>query len=674
MHTHHTKVIIGVFAFLTLTIGGLSYLKWSLPEASIVSIPQTQLASPSAAALEKLFFVESELREKGLDGPAEIIGELRIIHADDIENEKAEFEYFVTDATNARVYEIRPRGFVEQLESGSIIKIKGTVTSNTIEPAEASSGGSDIEVLSAPEALPALETRSVLVIPANFSDKTLSCSNANLEDTYFNKIPRYFEESTNNTVTFAGNVLPRTTIAYDSTNHAYGSWAAALNEYAASLGYNVNNYDHVSYVLPQNSSGYAGLGNMNGPQTWIYYCNYPGVIQHELGHNLNMHHAATPSAEYGDYSGRMGGGSMSPADWNAPHKEQMGWVPSANVLEANSGTYTLAPIDDPLTDLTHPRILKAYRPATSDYYYFSYRRAEGISSSLPAAYNNKINIHTYRGSGGVKTYFVRSLTVGETFTDNTIGLSVTYLENTSAGGRVSVNAVCAASQPEVSVTPTNVASVDAAPKTFQVSVTNPPASGCGEATFTLDVTAPSGWVVENSFGSQTIATGQTTVTNITVTPASDETDATYKIDFVATNEDVSLAGTGYGYYTLDSAVPSAPTNLSLSAKRKFNTLDWNAPGTDIASYNVYRNGVQIGSSDATTFQDRFLTSGTLEYTVTAIGTNGLESSESSSVSTGSTSSGGSDTTDTTDTTDGGGGSTKGGGNTKCTPWPSCRNN
>lgn len=35
-----------------------------------------------------------------------------------------------------------------------------------------------------------------------------------------------------------------------------------------------------------------GFGNINGPNTWIFY-NSADIIAHELGHNIGFNHAST---------------------------------------------------------------------------------------------------------------------------------------------------------------------------------------------------------------------------------------------------------------------------------------------------------------------------------------------------------------------------------------------
>ncbi|SEB15782.1 phage major capsid protein, HK97 family [Thalassobacillus cyri] len=92
----------------------------------------------------------------------------------------------------------------------------------------------------------------------------------------------------------------------------------------------------------------------------------------------------------------------------------------------------------------------------------------------------------------------------------------------------------------------------------------------------------------------------------------------------------------YDINALGTADPAAPANLASSNVTDTSmTLAWDpvAYDTGIASYEVFRDGVSIGTTGATTFNDSGLTaSTTYSYQVKAIGTNGLESDLSSALS------------------------------------------
>jgi streptogramin lyase len=80
-----------------------------------------------------------------------------------------------------------------------------------------------------------------------------------------------------------------------------------------------------------------------------------------------------------------------------------------------------------------------------------------------------------------------------------------------------------------------------------------------------------------------------------------------------------------------SIIPATPTDLSAtSPTNSAPSLTWDsAPGT--TSYNIYRNGTDVGSSDTTSFTDTGAPQGTNSYYVTAANSSG-ESGDSNTIS------------------------------------------
>ncbi|MGB5303421.1 MAG: fibronectin type III domain-containing protein [Gemmatimonadota bacterium] len=89
--------------------------------------------------------------------------------------------------------------------------------------------------------------------------------------------------------------------------------------------------------------------------------------------------------------------------------------------------------------------------------------------------------------------------------------------------------------------------------------------------------------------------------------------------------------------TLDATPPTTPSNLAATATGTTTIgLTWAAsadPETGVASYLVFRNGSEIGSTSQTTYQDTGLSpSTTYKYRVRAVNGDGLESSLSNEAS------------------------------------------
>jgi hypothetical protein len=83
------------------------------------------------------------------------------------------------------------------------------------------------------------------------------------------------------------------------------------------------------------------------------------------------------------------------------------------------------------------------------------------------------------------------------------------------------------------------------------------------------------------------------------------------------------------YATTPAVVPPGPTNLTAASLSLAPTLSWDAL-SDATSYNIYRNGTNIGSSTTNSYTDNTAPEGADSYYVTAVNAGG-ESTPSSSV-------------------------------------------
>jgi subtilisin family serine protease len=89
-----------------------------------------------------------------------------------------------------------------------------------------------------------------------------------------------------------------------------------------------------------------------------------------------------------------------------------------------------------------------------------------------------------------------------------------------------------------------------------------------------------------------------------------------------------------GSSTPDQTPPAAPTGLAATAGAQSVALDWaDNADADLASYRVYRDGVQVAAPPSSAFGDSGLTAGvTYRYRVTAVDRSGNESQPSGEVS------------------------------------------
>ena len=649
------KVLIGTL--LVLVAGGIfyssSFIKPLLSQYSGLN----QIASPGAISLEKILGIQSKLLDRELEGPVEMLGRILVVHGDPVDgNGKSDNFYFIRDSKTDRIYELRSnKGLPSDLVSGSVVKVKGNAKSKIIN-IDGAEGGDGLTIVEEATIETALSKRRVLVIPANFSDRNLSCSSTQLNSIYFNEnqtsVATTYPEVTNGTVGFYGDTLTPASLSYSYTSTDYMGWAYELNQYAVSLGYNLADYDHISYVVPANATNYGGLGEVNAKKSWIFYCS-PSIVQHELGHNLGLAHASTLSSEYGDRSDSMGNPSGSYHDFNAPHKDQLNWVPDSSIVDAsdqNDGSFTLSPIDYPVGRAVHPYMLRILNPdsitgtfgALQDgYYYISYRVAEGVTSDLATEYKDKIAIHSYKGSGYANTYLVKLLNLGESFADLDLGLNVSFSGKTADTAVVDVSFACVAQKPTVSVVPTTQTTNKVEPKTYAVTVKNIQTSSCPPETYNLSLTAPDGWTHENTFLSQTIDSGQSVTKDVTITPPSSIVEGKYSLGLNVINQNGVSTQTS-ALYELDMTPPSVPMSLQGSYRQKKVNLNWLA-ATDsggINYYNIYRNNSLINKSNVISYSDSSPSAGVNVYYVTAVDLVGNESSPSNSVSIDTGSGGG----------------------------------
>jgi hypothetical protein len=148
----------------------------------------------------------------------------------------------------------------------------------------------------------------------------------------------------------------------------------------------------VQYYFPTVSDcEFGGLGDLPGSETWINGYLQTGLIAHELGHNLGVHHAGSVScadgsgakvavstsctfSEYGDPFDAMGRGSKLMSSW---HRAQLGQLPAANRRTVTtSGSYDLADANDFTTGGSKLLLIPRKRAGqlTTDFYALEIRR------------------------------------------------------------------------------------------------------------------------------------------------------------------------------------------------------------------------------------------------------------------------------------------------------------
>ncbi len=446
-----------------------------------------------------------------------------------------------------KVYEIYFADNAPILPSGSKVRIHA----NKIDTNVALVGGTtDVQPIAVTPNIVTGEQKTI-VIPVNFQDKVLACSDADIASSFFtsaNSVKNYFSESSYNNINITGDVAPRVTVPYKSTDSCPSFFAVtdAADQAVTALGINLNNYNRRVYELPKATCNYAGIATIGGnpSRALTYLCQTPSVVAHEFGHNLGWYHAATgtltaPISEYGDTSCVMGSSSATGIRQpNTPHKIEAGWIPVgrvrtviANQTESADHTYTIYNSENGNT--SEVQALKFHKSDTNEDYYLSYRHPVGFDTVLASQYADKTSIHRWKGVPGNRTFFLQSLSDGMTFADPTNGIVVKQLSHDANVSVVSVDfsggSQCNVFAPSVNIAPVSQSGSHGQQLSYTVSVTNNDSSICGNSVFNLTSSVPSGWSGQFSVNQLTLAPGASGSVNMNVTSKDTALDGVYTI-------------------------------------------------------------------------------------------------------------------------------------------------
>ena len=189
-------------------------------------------------------------------------------------------------------------------------------------------------------------------------------------------------------LTFSTTVTPVITLPRPETWYKLRDTDGGANDVlgdaraAAKLaGFDPANYDFDTVIFtgtPGNFGGQAYLG-MKG--CWLKSGTSVGVACHEYGHNFGLMHAnfwsttngsaigSGTHVEYGDNYDTMGAASAGDYQFNACHKNLLGWLPAPFVQEiTGSGIYRLHAMDQPSQDTRLRYALKLPKDTSRSYW------------------------------------------------------------------------------------------------------------------------------------------------------------------------------------------------------------------------------------------------------------------------------------------------------------------
>lgn len=582
--------------------------------------------------------VEGDARAAPGRVPTRVTGILEVVFADDFANPgRSALQIHLReldrapDEPGAR-FELRLRGSSELppvFQDGALVRVRGTRVDETLLEVDLSSGSSGESAVEPVALAPAAVggAQRVIVLIGDSADQSVSCTNAAVQSLMFGSptsVSAYYLETSSNTLELSGDVFgPFSVPTQNSGTCDTSAWASALEQAATAQGVNLSNYSRRVYVIPGGSCGFAGLGTVGGnpSRAWVTgACQIPDVYAHELGHNLGMHHASTPTSEYGDRSCVMGIGGVGLRHFNAPHQLQMGWLGGLEEV-TSSGLFRVGGLETEDT----PQAVHVPSPDNNDRY-ISYRLPLGMDATqLPSTYRNQVTVHSWPG-GGARTTLLAVIPAGGSYFDATTGMTVTFESSDATAASVRASFGCVSRAPTLQLAPATQGGAAGSTQRYVATVANTEAIGCDPRTFDLAASPATDWVIALSQSTITLAPGASSSVDVDVTaPLSAAGATSFSIAVLA--DSVSVASQS-ATFVVDAAAPTAPTNLVATARRREITLTWQASTDDVGvtGYRVYRDGAQVATVATTAFGDRSFTAGqTYVYTVSAFDVSGNES-------------------------------------------------
>ena len=320
----------------------------------------------------------------------------------------------------------------KHLENANIIK-SNAAAFRKITPMSISSGSPVVTGM--PVTTPVANLQTTLVYILQSPNQVNNFSNNQLYNIMFGKtglslsVNDFYYQNSFKSVTFDGTVVGPYTIDIPATCDS-NSIRDQGDKAAIAAGINIANYTHHVYMMPNEMKSlcvFTGTSTLGGNPSisWIdtgYFSpNDPNIyviLEHELGHALNMQHAQSVQAdgtllEYGDNSCPMGDSAYNLVNFNVPHLIQEGWIPLSNVRQIRTNTVN-AHVALAEASMSSEQALQIFLPGGNDILYVSYRQPDGQDSHLSSNFVTGASIHLWKGSNS-KTRFVKTLTDGETY-------------------------------------------------------------------------------------------------------------------------------------------------------------------------------------------------------------------------------------------------------------------
>jgi hypothetical protein len=444
--------------------------------------------------------------------------------------------------TNGRRLVLRFEGAPPHLKTGDRIRARGRLQDDTLT-LSASSSSVESLVSVAPNTFGEQPTIVILVNFRNNTSQPYSWSTA--QQVTFGAVSAFFQENSYGQTWLTGDVFGWFTLDMDAPASScdYSKIATLAETAASAAGAPLSQYRRRVIAFPSASGcGWWGLGNVGGSTTraWVNGSYALKVVAHELGHNFGDYHSNSMPCdaggcgpvEYGDTHDVMG--NPSSGHLNAFQKERLGWLDYGNspAIESvtSGGAYWIEAMSGAGSGAKALRILKSVDGSGKRTWYYVEARAQvGFDEAIAPG----VLVHTGSEATGNSSYqvdltptttsFDRVLDVGQTFTDDTAGLSISTTSAGQSGAWVQVTyggAPCVTASPSLSLLPGSNLSVGIGQAAnYTLRVKNNDGTGCPAASLALSAAVPTGWSSVVGVPVVQLNAGETTDVALTVVPA-----------------------------------------------------------------------------------------------------------------------------------------------------------